>query len=247
MKYIFRKKSTENFTTLTNKCIQDNSLSFEARGLLHYLLSKPDNWEVRKEDLIAQSPNGGDYVIRRILKELETAGYIYRKKMRNSDGTWAWVTLIFDRPLEEIMDEDQRKDIDAEMAAILGPEILERTRKIKEGAKQHDHQAVERAAAGIGEKDPLSDFPVDVKETLRAFMKVSQIAPTKAKKADWIKTAREWQEMGVKPEDVKKMYAHALNSGWDIARPGSITSAYYPSRIQVAQDTEDTRQFRMAQ
>jgi len=136
-RYIFRNKVEENFTVLRNSCIRDKKLTWEARGVLHYLLSMPEDWQTSKADLIAQSPSAGDKVISRVFKELETAGYIFRKKKRDKKGRWTWITFVCDLPAfrEELMDEEMRKQIDEEMAAILGPEILARTKAIKENAK----------------------------------------------------------------------------------------------------------------
>lgn len=56
---------------------QDKNLSYEARGMLAYLLSKPDDWRVVVEDLSTHSC--GRDQCRRIIKELIIAGYIVRR------------------------------------------------------------------------------------------------------------------------------------------------------------------------
>lgn len=251
MKFIFRNKVEENFTVLRNSCIRDKELTWEARGVLHYLLSMPGDWQTSKADLIAQSPSAKDKVISRILKELETAGYIIRSKKQDKEGRWVWITFVCDLPVfqEDAMDEKMLEQIDEEMAAILGPEILERTRKIKEKGKQERlaQEELLMASAGAGENDPLSDYPPHVKDLLGSFMKVSQIQPTKRRKSDWIDTANEWREMGVKPFEVKDMYWYAREGGWDISRPGSITSAYYPMKQQSQKNALDDSGFRVAE
>ena len=57
-KYIFRTKSEKEYTMIRNSLMVDKSLSWEARGLLIYLLSKPETWVVMKRDLIKTSPAG---------------------------------------------------------------------------------------------------------------------------------------------------------------------------------------------
>ena len=232
MRYIFRNKVEENFTVLRNSCIRDKELTWEARGLLHYLLSMPEDWEVSKQDIISKSPSASDYAVGRILKELERAGYIFRNKYRNYKGQWVWVTLVYDVPMEENMNRQEKKALEDECEAILGPEILERTKSIKEKATvtKPTPEKLKLAAAGIGENDPLEGYPVHCRLLLAEFVSVSQIPPTKRKKSDWIDTANEWREMGVKPKEVKKMYDHAVENGLDISRPGSITFAYYPMK-----------------
>ncbi len=68
---------------------QDEALSWEARGVLWYLLSKPDDWIILESDLMRGGEHGcGRDKVRRILRELESAGYLQRQqsKIRNDQG-----------------------------------------------------------------------------------------------------------------------------------------------------------------
>lgn len=96
-KYIFRSEAKKEFTLIRNKLITDKSLSWEARGLVIYLLSKPETWIVMKRDLVEASPAAGKKTSS-ILKELETSGYIKRNKFRNKKGQWEWHTWVYDIP-----------------------------------------------------------------------------------------------------------------------------------------------------
>jgi len=60
-------------------------LSFEARGILAYLLSKPDDWEIQRADLMAEGGIGRDKV-NSILKELREAGYLVTEIQRDDEG-----------------------------------------------------------------------------------------------------------------------------------------------------------------
>lgn len=64
---------------------RDKRLSFEARGIMAYLLSKPDDWQTNTTDLINQSEAGRDKVYR-ILKELRTYGYLERRQEHSQRG-----------------------------------------------------------------------------------------------------------------------------------------------------------------
>lgn len=80
-----------NFYILDKSISEDESLSWAARGLLIYLLGKPDHWEVSPKDLTNQtkdseSPLGRDGVYR-VLKQLINAGYVTWERLRNGDGT----------------------------------------------------------------------------------------------------------------------------------------------------------------
>jgi hypothetical protein len=90
------------YRTMNISVLQDNRLSLEARGLLGYLLSKPDDWEVRFTDLLSYAgPNCKEDRLRRILKELESFGYIQRTRKNVAHGKFEWVTTVFETPQTE--------------------------------------------------------------------------------------------------------------------------------------------------
>lgn len=97
MSIIRINKPRGEFAVLPKQAINDANLSWEARGMLAYLLDKPDSWQVRFVDLIRQSPAGRDQT-RRILHELEDAGYIMRQQVRNEDGTYDWRSEVHETP-----------------------------------------------------------------------------------------------------------------------------------------------------
>lgn len=67
------------YFSISRASAQDRTLSFEARGLLLYLLSKPDDWEVQENDLKQQC---GRDKVRGIVRELEEHGYLEREATR---------------------------------------------------------------------------------------------------------------------------------------------------------------------
>lgn len=85
---------------------QDNRLSFEARGVLSYLLSKPSNWEVRIADLQREGNCGRDRIYR-ILKELKGNGYLHRDRIHGTGGTFEWGPYrVYEAPFTENTDMD---------------------------------------------------------------------------------------------------------------------------------------------
>jgi DNA-binding MarR family transcriptional regulator len=86
-----------NFTILDNLTIRDHRLSWAARGILAYLLSMPPTWRTSAERLAAASPNGVTYV-RSALKELETNGYLRRRKTQDERGQWTTELFVYGRP-----------------------------------------------------------------------------------------------------------------------------------------------------
>lgn len=76
-----------DFTIVPNKAINDK-LSWAARGMLLYLCSKPDDWEVNITDLVNQTTGSvrrsGRDAVRKIMDELVECGYMRKTQSRIS-------------------------------------------------------------------------------------------------------------------------------------------------------------------
>ena len=96
---IIRVKKDKGYFRVSNQPFNDRRLTWEARGMLGYLLSKPDDWTVRNGDLYKQGPAGINKV-KRILKELSDHGYLVRRRIRKEDGTFEWETTLYETPPE---------------------------------------------------------------------------------------------------------------------------------------------------
>ncbi|MCI2948366.1 DnaD domain protein [Staphylococcus caledonicus] len=78
-------KESGNFVTVHKSFIHDDNLSWKAKGILLYLLSRPDDWRIYETELNKHSSDGRDSS-RTGIKELEQAGYIHRTRKRNEKG-----------------------------------------------------------------------------------------------------------------------------------------------------------------
>lgn len=91
-----KKDKDDPYVRMNKDLLTNKRLSYAARGLMAYLLSKPDDWETKLSDLIKQSP-AGITVVRRLIKELRTAGYIERERMKDPvTGKFIWTTVIYE-------------------------------------------------------------------------------------------------------------------------------------------------------
>lgn len=68
-------KKQQNFLILDKTCLNEDSLSWGAKGLHAYLMSLPDDWKVQVSDLRKRATNGRD-AVRALLCELEQSGYL---------------------------------------------------------------------------------------------------------------------------------------------------------------------------
>jgi hypothetical protein len=79
------QKKQHRYTILDNTGLQDPRLSFKAKGILAYLLTKPDNWEVSLPELI-QASSDGEHTVQTGLKELQAQGYAKLVPIRGDRG-----------------------------------------------------------------------------------------------------------------------------------------------------------------
>ena len=95
-----------NFYILDKQISGDRKLSWAARGLLIYLLGKPDNWKISVASLISETqesarPAGRDAVYA-ILKELQVTGYIRKIQAIQENGAFEPVDyLVSESPLTD--------------------------------------------------------------------------------------------------------------------------------------------------
>lgn len=97
---IVRTPERDRFVMIAKQSMEDSRLSWKARGLLAYLLTKPDNWNVMVCQLVKEAPDGRDAVYSG-LAELERFGYITRTMTRSLDGSFDGVeTQVHEIPIE---------------------------------------------------------------------------------------------------------------------------------------------------
>lgn len=94
---IIRVIKDARYFTASNEPFNDKNLRWETRGLLGYLFSKPDSWEVRIKDLLKQGP-AGEYKIRQMLDDARSYGYVVRVRIQEETGTFTWKTYVYESP-----------------------------------------------------------------------------------------------------------------------------------------------------
>lgn len=100
------------YTIMSNYHLRDRSISLKAKGLLSHMLSLPEEWNYSIKGLVAIEKEGYD-AIRNILQELEEAGYILRKTVRDNGkivGTKYYVFMKPKKSKEQILDGEPEKD-----------------------------------------------------------------------------------------------------------------------------------------
>lgn len=97
---IFRRaKDKDNPYVMIDRTVFENpDVSWKAKGLMGYLLSRPDDWDVRMGDLVKRSTNGMESV-RSAVKELEHHGYLVRCREHLDNGRFQWNITVHEVPV----------------------------------------------------------------------------------------------------------------------------------------------------
>lgn len=98
---IYRKIKNKNngikFTAISNDIFNDNRLSLKAKGLLCYMLSKPDNWQFTKENIMKETKVKRKQ-LDNILEELKITGYVQINKTNGKFGRFIYEYDVFENP-----------------------------------------------------------------------------------------------------------------------------------------------------
>jgi len=85
---VFRVDKIKDYTVMSNHHLRNISLSMKAKGLMSLMLSLPDNWDYTLSGLATISTDGLSS-IRAAVAELEAAGHLKRRRIRNDKGQLA--------------------------------------------------------------------------------------------------------------------------------------------------------------
>lgn len=120
----FRVSKTENFVVLDKGFLNNPEISWQAKGLLAYMLSLPNDWTFNVEDLTNRSKNGRD-ATRNTLKELQGAGYIQKEQARSQQGKFEkGVFLVFETPREPFTEKPSTGNPSSAKPSTENPTLL---------------------------------------------------------------------------------------------------------------------------
>ncbi len=92
------KKRINPYTMIDSSIFINSNLSWKAKGLMGYFLSRPEDWKIHLKDLYNQSTDGFDSV-KSGLKELKNHGYIELVPMRNKGKIVSWEYIVYEVPI----------------------------------------------------------------------------------------------------------------------------------------------------
>ncbi len=99
---IIRVAKNNNYVVMNRTALNDNRLSWKAKGIMAYMLSMPDDWVFYMDELITHATDGKDS-FKSGLKELKDNGYVERKPVRDekTKRIVAWETIVHEAPIQQ--------------------------------------------------------------------------------------------------------------------------------------------------
>ena len=94
---VIRVIKNKNYTTISNQLFKNKGISLKAKGLMAYLLSLPNDWDLSINGIVSTSMEGRG-AIGNIFKELIAAGYIERIQIRDKGKFVGYDYFVFEQP-----------------------------------------------------------------------------------------------------------------------------------------------------
>ena len=134
MNDIIRVEKTKNFTIVSNAITKEKGLSARAIGIYFYLMTKPDDWQIRKTELHNHFKEGRGS-INTAWEELSEYGYAKSERVKDKQGKFTgWKHSLSEVPINSESKPTARKPISDKPTSVnqrlLNTNVL--TKKEKE-------------------------------------------------------------------------------------------------------------------
>ncbi len=93
----FRVNKNKNYTTIYNGFLQDKTISLKAKGLLAFILSLPEEWDLSVKGLEKCTKEGKE-AVGTAINELIEYGYIKRKLIHENGKLRGYNYEVFEEP-----------------------------------------------------------------------------------------------------------------------------------------------------
>lgn len=96
---VLRVRKDRNYKTISTKAVADDDrLSWKAKGLHTYLVSRPDGWKFRHADLVNRASDG-KYSVTSGIEKLEACGYLRIEHVRDNGRFAGTVWTVSEVPM----------------------------------------------------------------------------------------------------------------------------------------------------
>lgn len=92
---VVQVQHSARFGVVPESLLEDNRLDLDSRAVAAWLAVKPAGWQISIKNLRQRLARMDKKILgkdrwQRIAHELESAGYLFRKKINGKDGQWVW-------------------------------------------------------------------------------------------------------------------------------------------------------------
>jgi len=171
------------YAQINRKIFTDPDLSWEAKGLLAYFISLPDDWKIKVPHLVTlyDKRGGGEKAIYRIINELIEAGYCTRIRISHENGHFG-ETIYNISEFKKSLPHSREGDAEnarAEKGDYNKEEVLQRNKNNKQDPVVVPSFIQEIEDLTDEEKNSLSKHPPDRVKLALEFNK--KVKPTHSK------------------------------------------------------------------
>lgn len=195
---VFRvvKDKDNPYVMMDKRPIENPNLSWKAKGVLSYLLSRPDDWVINMGDLVKRSTDGA-HATRAAVNELIEAGHILRTHERDEKGRITKVVYeTYEYPLRVFQEVDNQ-------------EVGNRTLNNNDRTNNKNSN---KEGTPNGAPPRTSTVQQQMVEVLAALTGMDYHIKSNASRLG--KTASELVSSGYKPENVKAFAQYWRNDDW---------------------------------
>lgn len=226
MSIIRAPRKESNFYVLDKKISEDKRIGWAARGLLIYLLGKPDNWVVsvdalRGETRDSSNPTGRDGVYR-LINELISAGYIERKFKHVGGRADGYEYFVSETPAQFPENQDTENQF-TELTTLISTEVKQELKESKDAGRPATRARAKK------EEVTIQDWMQTIKESGQRFIPSTDTIWTDGVPDDFIQLA--WKvfeesmtEKGAKKKDWRAQFRTYVRNDylrlWAINRAG---------------------------
>jgi hypothetical protein len=154
---IRRAARRHRFVIVDQAAVEDARLSWAARGLLAYLLSRPDDWKVLVNDLKKRGNLGRDGIYA-LLRELRSAGYVCFERHRDAQGRMRGGTYIVSEVPAPVPASPDAAEPDKTAPPTVQPGALQKTDRDPRTTTTHKPTHTNRGTDVNRHRQPLQ-FP----------------------------------------------------------------------------------------
>lgn len=94
---IHRVEKNSNYVVMNRTALNDEKLSWKAKGIMAYMLSMPDDWTFYITELVSHATDG-EKSFRSGFNELRDSGYVKRVPIYEGNKISHWETVVYEIP-----------------------------------------------------------------------------------------------------------------------------------------------------